>query len=121
MSETIKTKKIDIRLTPEEYEIIQKKSEISGKTASRYCREILLNGFIIQYDYDAIIAHTEQISQLRNDLENISKIMEKIWSEEKKMLQKLQKNRSENIKKTQHTFTILWNLIYGEKECGDKS
>ena len=65
MSDTKETQ-LKLRISEKELEQIQDNAKAMNKTVSAYVREISKNFCILNYDYQAIIDHTHEITSLRN-------------------------------------------------------
>ena len=63
---TRKTSRLAIRLPEEEMEQIQLNARAMDKTVSAYVREISKNFYILKYDYESILQHSHEITNLRN-------------------------------------------------------
>lgn len=59
-------RRLEIRLSENEFDQIQKNAEICGKTVSAYLRDVGCNMCTLNFDYSAIKNHTDTIISLQN-------------------------------------------------------
>ena len=59
-------RRLEIRLSEDEFDQIQKNAEICGKTVSAYLRDVGCNMCTLNFDYSAIENHTDTIISLQN-------------------------------------------------------
>ena len=104
---------VKIYCNEEEYEIIKSHAAKYGKTVSGYLREIALYGNAICINYDAILEHTKVINSLKTemhliitmlvqtkqaypiDVRKMVSLLEEVTANQKMMLQKTARERSD--------------------------
>lgn len=115
--EPTKKKQINFQTSQIEYEQIQKNAQLHNKKVSAYLREVALTGHVIEFNFQAIIEHTKQISLIKNemnayintlvktnqaypvDVQNMILLLKEINESEKKMLKKINNEQLSLMKK----------------------
>ena len=113
MANRTRNYRFDFYLTKEEYELLQKKKELSGlPNMTSYLRQMIIYGICYKVDFEELHKYNWLLSNLSNNLNQIAhqanssgmttnsdlkeakKIMEEVWRLQKSMLSDLQfKNR----------------------------
>lgn len=120
-------KKITIRVTLEEYEIIKANAQSVNRSLTTYIKELALNRVVINYNYKAIMEHTEAINSLKSmisnvlnnllktrtvypaDIEYIAYLLKEVTEGEGKMLRETEKERNE----MRHLLKMIGRSRYG--------
>ena len=67
------SKRLILRVTPNEFEFINKKYEISGcKNMSDYLRKMAVTGMVIKYDMQTLKELNQRISSISNNINQIA-------------------------------------------------
>ncbi len=112
---------LHIRLSEEEYQIIEKNAKAADKTISAYVRYVSCNMCMLQFDYSCVEEHTHQLSVIKNaiiqltftiiksrkcvpaDLEYIHDKLNEVFKTENEFLEsysKIKKNEQKLLSKT---------------------
>ena len=109
MANRTRNYRFDFYLTKEEYELLQKKKELSGlPNMTAYLRQMIIYGICYKIDFEELHKYNWLLSNLSNNLNQIAhqanssgmttnpdlkeakKIMEEVWRLQKSMLSDLQ-------------------------------
>ena len=66
-----KTEQLHIRLTETQMEKIRANARACGKTVSAYVTEVSLYFCVLNYEYEDVIAHNNEITSLRNTINQL--------------------------------------------------
>ncbi len=69
-----RNKEIFIRVSPEEYDTIKEKAQLSNKNLSEYLREIAVTGVIINYEPFKIKEVCAEINRVGNNINQVTKM-----------------------------------------------
>ena len=104
-------KKITIRISPEDYELIKAHADKSGKTLNAYVAEMAINKVVIDYNYAAIQDHTREVNKTKQiltvfinslmksnkvypaDINHLTDLMKELTDGERRMLQDTRRER----------------------------
>lgn len=104
-------KKITIRISPEDYELIKAHADKSGKTLNAYVAEMAINKVVIDYNYAAIQEHTREVNKTKQiltvfinslmksnqvyqaDINMLVDLMKELTDGERRMLQNTRRER----------------------------
>lgn len=64
-------RQINIKVSDEEYDLINANAALLDKTITAYVKELALNQNIINYDFETLQKHTEEISNIKQALNQI--------------------------------------------------
>lgn len=104
---------IALCVTPDEYDLIQKRAENEGLTLSKYCKEMVIAGGIVRFNLSEYtkeirevkkVLYEIQLAILQNgryyptDLENLQKLIDKVDEGQKKVVKTIA-NQAKKLKK----------------------
>lgn len=108
--------RVYLRVNEEEHEQIRLNAEASNRTMNAYIKEMALNKAILDFNYEQVDKHTQEIIELKNDLnkvlhtimvteeayngdiQTILQLMKELVDSEKKFLQAMQRDREQKRK-----------------------
>lgn len=109
-------RQINIKVSDEEYDLINANAALLDKTITAYVKELALNQNIINYDFETLQKHTEEISNIKQvlnqivitmiqngdiysgDLNTILSVIQELTDSEKEIKSQLRKERESNRK-----------------------
>lgn len=118
-------KTINFKVTSEEYDLIKDNAKLSDKTLVAYAKEVLINRASLDFDYESIREHTNELSELRKelnkvlhtimdteeaynaDIQTILLLMKEIMNSEKEFLKQMEKDREQKKKEVKKTIKKL--------------
>lgn len=111
-----KPRQILVKLSEEEYEIIQQNAKAANKTPAAFMRELGMNFMIIQWNYQPLEIQNQKITEIKNvlsalvytiiksgeyvptDLEFIQKTMDELTESQANFYQSMLQDREEKSK-----------------------
>lgn len=109
-------RQINIKVSDEEYDLINANAALLDKTITAYVKELALNQNIINYDFETLQKHTEEISNIKQvlnqivitmiqngdiysgGLNTILSVIQELTDSEKEIKSQLRKERESNRK-----------------------
>lgn len=109
-------RQINIKVSDEEYDLINANAALLDKTITAYVKELALNQNIINYDFETLQKHTEEISNIKQvlnqivikmiqngdiysgDMNTILSVIQELTDSEKEIKSQLRKERESNRK-----------------------
>ena len=109
-------RQINIKVSDEEYDLINATAALLDKTITAYVKELALNQNIINYDFETLQKHTEEISNIKQvlnqivitmiqngdiysgDMNTILSVIQELTDSEKEIKSQLRKERESNRK-----------------------
>lgn len=109
-------RQINIKVSDEEYDLINANAALLDKTITAYVKELALNQNIINYDFETLQKHTEEISNIKQvlnqivitmiqngdiysgNMNTILSVIQELTDSEKEIKSQLRKERESNRK-----------------------
>ena len=111
----VRTKEICIKLTPEEYELIQKRKELAGiQNMSAYIRKMALNGYVINPEWPELKEVLLSHSRIGNNLNQYTRKANEtgsIYEEDITNLKEMFSEETQVLKKAIDAVSFLYSEV----------